>query len=477
MTLNKITTSLLSSSALVFALSLGLSSPAQAAQELAPGLTLDSELKFQGAWEDNMDLGTAGDQSEGLGAAEAKFRVTKTFTPDLLFLWEGRAVGLKGDAGYQDTTTGNVADKGSFLEWRQSYFQFSNVGGNAPLNIKVGRQRIWEPYGLWWNDRLDAVSVDYDTTTFKGSLTGGQDFFSYRTGNYEFKRDDRDIARLLAEGSWQYYYQNFIEARAAYESDHSGIHIGDAQDPNDPDSREGHFYWAGVRATGETQFLTDKEDNKLMYRVDLMGVRGRETLPTVAGSTITATNSQDVAGWALDAGVDVPLAKAAPLVHLGYAYGSGDDNAGSGTDHTFRQTGVDGNFSQIGALTQNTNNYGTVLRPELGNIHIFTAGLTSKVFRASDTGVLYRYYRLAENAGSLSSGGVTTTLGGGSKSLGQGVDLLFNTDILKEADLNIGHVQDLSLRSSLGFFRSGDAFGAAKGETAVRGLVEVKVGF
>jgi alginate production protein len=237
------------------------------------------------------------------------------------------------------------------------------------------------------------------------------------------------------------------------------------------------MYWGGVRAAGKASVYPEAGEQKLLYRVDLLGVTGREKTGTIgAANTVTAINSRDVSGWAFDASADIPLPQINPLIHLGYAYGSGDNNT-TGTDHAFHQTGLQGNYSQIGALSQNTDNYGTVLRPELSNIHIISAGVTTPVLHASDVGVIYRYYRLADTATSIASSGIFNTLDGTHRSLGQGVDLLFNADVMKEAAWNPSHVQSVGFRSSLGFFRSGDAYGAAKGENAVRGLVELKVGF
>jgi alginate production protein len=451
--------------------------PSALAAQLSPTMTLDTEVRLQGVDTRNADLGTSGSDNAATGAAEVKFKFTNNFNENALFYWEGRAVGNAGRGGVQDEDTGRVSGDDSFLEWRQSYFEFSNIAGQTPLSARIGRQRVKENYGIWWNEDFDALRMTYDTTLFKGTLTGGENLFSYRTDD-EDSRNERDIARIMAEGSWQYHYQQFFEARFAYANDHSSLYIGQPQNPNDIDNTTGNLYWAGVRAAGQANVFDSPDEQKLLYRVDLMRVSGDEDVGTIGGgNTIIAINDQDVSGWAFDASTDIPLPHAKPLIHLGYAYGSGDSDAADDTDHSFRQTGMEGNFSRIGALTQNTNNYGTVLRPELGNIHILSAGVTSPVLAASDAGLIYRRYRLSDPATSISSSGVFNTLDGAHRDLGQGVDLLFNMDVLKETATTLAHVQSLELRSSLGFFRSGDAYGAAKGENAVRGLVELKAAF
>jgi alginate production protein len=235
-----------------------------------------------------------------------------------------------------------------------------------------------------------------------------------------------------------------------------------------------------VRAKGNFNSFMDSAD-KIQYRVDLMGVAGSEdfTLTAPAGSSsvvVTGRDDRDVMGWGFDAGIDVPLALSwKPLVHLGYAYGSGDN--GSGDDGAFRQSGLEGNFSRVGVLSQSVQNYGTVLRPDLSNLHILSAGLTMPLFSASDAGVIYHYYRLADDATGLISSGVNDTLSGDSHDVGQGIDLLFNTGLYERADKQAGQFNSAYLRTSLGAFRAGDAYGANEGEIAGRALVEVGLNF
>lgn len=452
-----------------------LSSPSAQAKQITPSLNIDTEVKLQVSDTDNFDLGTAGSDNILTGGLATRVMLTKNISENALIFWDGRAVFRPDRGTFQSSDTGTSVANGTFFEWRQSYLQFNNIG-SPQANLKIGRQKVREDYGLWWNQNFDAARLTYDTTAFKGFLAAGQDLFSYRTGAGDFTENDKEIARVLAEGSWQYYYDHFFEARAAYENDHSGIAVGDVEDPNNPDDREGDLFWAGLRAAGKTAALAEGA-NKPSYRIDLMAVRGNEDVATIAGGVVAAVTDTDVRGWALDAATDIPLPNVSPVIHLGYAFGSGDGNGADTTDHAFRQTGLDGNFSRFGALSENTDNYGTVLRPDLSNIHVLSAGMTMPVMTASNVGVIYRYYRLDEAAAGLAASGVFNTLNGTDRELGQGVDLLFNVDVLKERQMSGAQLQAVDFRSSLGFFRSGDAYGAADGETAVRGLVELKVGF
>jgi alginate production protein len=446
-------------------------------KNMAPSpFLIEGQVRVQGVGENNTGMGMGSD-STGLLGAEGKLKVTARLGENSHFYWEGRGVAGLGHSGFETDDTGSVSSENNFLEWRESYFEFDNIG-KQPFIVKAGRQRVKEPYGVWWNQNFDAVRLAYDTTLFRGFVLAGQNLFSYNSSR-DFTDDERDIARVLAEGSWQYHYQQFFETRLMFQNDHSGIDdIGTIQEPDDRNSMDGNLVWAGVRAAGKTRAFAGAD--KIHYRVDVMGVAGSENFDMTAPSgtsnlIVTGTDERDVLGWAVDAGVDIPLVKdSRPLLHLGYAFGSGDDDPNGSTDHAFRQSGLDGNFSRIGALSQNSSNYGVVLRPQLSNIHILTAGLTSAVFQSSDVGLLYRYYRLAEPANALPSSGVNNTLNNDDRDLGHEIDLLFNTDISRH--FNMGE-KEAYLRTSLGAFRAGDAFGTNEGEVAARGLVELGVNF
>jgi hypothetical protein len=101
------------------------------------------------------------------------------------------------------------------------------------------------------------------------------------------------------------------------------------------------------------------------------------------------------------------------------------------------------------------------------------------MFSESDGGVLYHYYRLADEDGGVAASGIDTTTTGDSHDLGQAIDVLFNTSLYDNADkgAGFGHINSAYLRTSLGAFRAGNAYGTNDGEIAGRGLVEVGLNF
>ncbi|MCB1783655.1 MAG: alginate export family protein [Alphaproteobacteria bacterium] len=460
-----------------------------AAHAEGPSINVRTDLRAQVIGEDNADLGVLSNEPTDSEALEAKVKVDGNVTDNISFLVEFRGVKNYGSGGSVDTDTGEAAGRKDFLELRQYWVQVDNLFGDySPFAVRAGRQRIKEDRGLWWNRDLDAVSLMYDATLFDAQLTVGQNLAEYRTSDDSFLQDDQDILRVLGETSWQWRYGQFLESRFAYQNDYSGMESAGIIIPSDDrDESDADLFWFGVRAQGDLGGLQPKlEPTRVNYRVDVMGVTGHDEVQSSTSGpgsnrTVTGVSDKDVLGWALDAEVNVPVpvsvASQEPVFILGYAFGSGDDDSTDGTDHAFRQTGLDGNTSRPGTASGSIHNYGSVLRPDLSNIHVMTAGVVVPVSQASDVTGLYHYYRLDEKATSLSTSGIDASLNGTDKGLGQGLDVMFNSNLTKEFGLPDQTVERVDFKATLGAFRGGNAYGAGDGETAVRGQVELRFRF
>lgn len=468
-----------------FALIAGLSfAPgAFAAERIGPPVTFQGELKYQSLIEDNMDLVDEG--LEHTPSLEGKLKIKAFLPQDISAYWEGRAVKTRRGGTVEDDdgvqTAGNVD---AFAEWRQSWLRFDEAFGIIPLSFQVGRQRVSEPRALWWNKDLDSARVMYNTTLFSGMFGIGEDLFSYKTSQDDFMESDENRMRVFAEGSWLYRPDHHADLRVLYENDHSDMEsVGSLIRSNDRDNTDAHLVWIGGRLWGD-HTVNAPLLNGLDYAVDLMGVRGTEdTLESTASAdpafrTVTGSSERDVLGWGLDASVDLALnAPWRPTVTLGYAFGSGDDDTADGTDNGFRQTDLHGNASRIGASSSGIRNYGEALRPELTNIHVLTAGVGFPLFSASDITFLYHAYFLDEENAPLGSTAVTGALSGTDSSLGQGLDAVANFDLSKELNMNTSLLEQTSLRMALGAFRAGEAYTPEDGDTAVRGVMEVRFRF
>lgn len=452
--------------------------PAHAEDDM---IDISADLKFQSIGEKDGTLPDISEDWTQSGAADLRIKVTAKPYTDTTIYAEGRAVDIGGNLGVDDDT-GSTSSAEDFVEWRQSWIKFTDIAGIAPLGLQAGRQRISEPRGLWWNKDIDAVRVLYDSTEFSGFLGLAENLASY-TSTSDFMEDEQDRLRVLGEGSWLFAANNRLEGRFLYENDHSGMEdIGSRIRANDRDTEDDNLFWGGVRLAGENPAPRMSSVSGVGYSVELLGVGGEEQLQTSAATAdpdfrrVTGANVRDVFGWALDANLDVTFdAPLRPTVVLGYAFGSGDD--GEGNDSGFRQSDLQGNSSRLGVSSSGVRNYGEVLRPELSNLHILTAGVGVPVMSASDTSLVYHAYWLAQNATSLRSSGVDGALNGDDRYVGQGLDLITNVALGDDFGLKGGYLKDTKLRIALGGFDAGSAYGTEDDEMAYRGLMELKFRF
>ncbi|MCB1592145.1 MAG: alginate export family protein [Alphaproteobacteria bacterium] len=452
-----------------------------------PDVKFSANLKAQALSSNDLDLGTADTNGTDSQSLELKAKLEGDLTHNLSFLLEARGVKNYGEGGSIDTDTGEVSGRDDYLELRQYWMEYHGINGLQPLGIRVGRQRFREDYGLWWNRDFDAVRLFYDATLIKSFLAVGQNLGEYRTSGDAFNNDDEDILRVVGETSWQWKLDQFLEGRVLYQNDHSGLEdIGDRLNADDYDSQDADILWFGVRAAGtlpESRDLPAVKNTK--YRVDLIGMVGSEdrlttTAVGVNERLVTGHEDSDLSAWALDAGLDVPVTlfpNVAPVIHVGYAYGSGDSDPNDNDDHAFRQTDLDSNSSHLAGFPSSINNYGSVLRPDLSNLHIATAGVEVPVTKALDISGFYRYYALADADAALPSNGIDASVNGRDSDLGQGFDLIVNFDVNEQFDYDPVVADKINLKTTLGGFRAGDAYGDAEGETAVRAQIDLNIKF
>jgi hypothetical protein len=182
---------------------------------------------------------------------------------------------------------------------------------------------------------------------------------------------------------------------------------------------------------------------------------------------VEGARRRDVTGWAMDAGLTWLLPVAAePRITAAYAVGSGDRKPDSGTDESFRQTGLHGNEPGFGGV-ERFRAYGELLDPELSNLSILTFGLGVSLGNSSSLDVAYHQYRLVERADSLRDARLDVDLTGRHRDLGKGLDLT----------LAVEEWERIEFRISASLFRSGRAFGEAHGEWVYGNLYELRFAF
>lgn len=461
-----------------------VSGPALAEDGWKDKVDVDARLTLQYIAEEDTDLGTTAENGSDSFSQQLQLLTGVDFTENWFGFFHGRALNIDGESGFDDDTGNSISANQSFFELRELYVEKKNLFNVLPLSLQVGRQRIREPRALWWNSDNDAVRLNYNSSLLNGFVAVSENLSSYRSNtDSDFRQDDEDRLRFLGEGSWQYRYNHFLEGRLLFEDDHSGVEApGTIVNVANRDIEDQELAWAGIRATGS--FLNMPAAHMLKYRADLIGVYGEETnITSVAGPgtdqrTVTGSMDRDVRAWAFDGGAIVdPASEGGAVFTLGYAFGSGDDSAGTGTNHEFRQTDMQGSSSRIGLERQQQRNYGEVLRPELSNLHVLSAGGAYPVSDATDVSLTYFYYHLDEDATSLRSSGVSAPLNGTDKSVGQGLDFIVNVNVGEQFDVDLPFAKRTDFRFVAGSFFPGDAYEPGASEDAYRLFSEIRFRF
>jgi len=132
----------------------------------------------------------------------------------------------------------------------------------------------------------------------------------------------------------------------------------------------------------------------------------------------------------------------------------------------FRQTGLQRDRARFLGVDR-FRYYGDLLRPELSNLHIFTAALGSRVLRASSVELLYHFYRQATPAPFLRDAQVTADPAGKSSLVGHEWDVVLGLEEWK-------HVE-VELIGAL--FRAGRAFGSLSGNLAGGVFLKLRYNF
>ncbi len=450
----------------------------------------DSEIKIkhsvkgQYTYIEDDDLDTAAADARSSETLEYKASVSGELNEDFSFYTEARALKNYGEAGSIDSETGESTGREDFVELRQYWIEYDGLAEYLPFSLRAGRQRIREERSLWWNRDFDGVSLIYDATIFNGFLTVGENMVEYRSSGDSFQEDDQGIFRVLGQTSWQWQKDNFLEARIAFQDDHSDHNnVGYVLEEGDRDDEDSDLFWAGLRAQGQVPVPTSGVAELISYRADVIGLVGEQDNELTSSNgdgtrTVTGYTTQDVRAWGLDVGLDITIPVGSrPILSVGYAHGSGDDNASDDEDHNFRQTGLDGNTSRLVGSGGSFYNYGSVLRPDLANIHILTAGLGVPVLKDSNIGFIYHYYQLDEDATSLSTSGITAPLNGTDKELGHGMDLVLDFGVSEEFGITQKGFDKIGLKTTVGGFSAGDAYGTAEGEFSYRAQVDLSFRF
>lgn len=137
-----------------------------------------------------------------------------------------------------------------------------------------------------------------------------------------------------------------------------------------------------------------------------------------------------------------------PSILAGFAWASGDRDPTSGTNHTFRQTGLNDNQDRLTGVVS-FRYLGEVARFDLENLVVLTLGVDTRPIKNTSLGLYLHSYRQEEQSAIIPRTRLRLTPTGESRDLGTGLDLV----------LGIHSFYPMRFQIVLGYFQPGAAFG------------------
>ncbi len=426
-------------------------------------LTIGGELSTKSRFAGNMKLRKGGDDDDFRIGQELKLEFLYPFSDNMLLFLEGKAV---YEARFHTQSGRREVSKS--LRRDQSWLFWSNIA-DTRFSLQVGRQNFREDREWWWDRDLDALRLHYDLSRFHTELAIAQELMPISTEDNGIDPEQKKVFRLLGHTAWLWADKQRLDGFFLYNRDHSRRQrVGQTIRPDREDPSDAQLVWLGARASVEQSL---DRFGTLDYLFQGGWVGGTERLlkfddNTDGKNSVTKQRKHRVSGWGFDSALawEMPLPWR-PSLTLGYAFGSGDRTSG-GKDTAFRQTGLPDNQGKYNGVKR-FRYYGELLRPELSNLHIWTADLGFRFWRSSSLDLAYHLYRQVYATSSLRDSRLDIDPQGKKRGIGQEWDLIL---ALREWE----HI-DVILTGSV--FRAGSAYGSRVGNLASGVSLELNYNF
>ncbi|MES2820270.1 MAG: alginate export family protein [Pseudomonadota bacterium] len=322
-------------------------------------------------------------------------------------------------------------------ELREFYLRRNLLGGDPRYSLSLGRQKFSDHYGLWWDDTLESLRLDYADTFSSGFVAVAQKFDTYNSDIDRLQESEQDIAYAMGEYARRWSANNWVGTRLLFEQD------GSDEDANDPsDWRGGRL---GLFAYGDNLRVSPLFSD---YRLELAALKGRRDQTDAAGFT----RDEDVEGWVVigDIGKRFDHSPWMPRLSLRAGLTDKPSTPNEGfflnniqSDRVANQeTYTNGLLSSfIGVDLHNLAFYSLAVETRPRPRHSFDVRLSDLYLRDAEGGIPINL-----------ANGVTTT---GSKSLGQILDTNYYWQMFPVGVY--GRQLNISLLLNAGYFRSGNA--------------------
>jgi hypothetical protein len=339
-----------------------------------------------------------------------------------------------------------------YSELRELYIKRNLIGDDPRFSASLGRQRFYDKYGVWWDDSIESLRLNYTGTFMESFLAVARKYYYYNTDVNKLDPRDDKITYIFGESFWRWSTNNRFGVRLMYEEDSS------ANDPEDPEDFTGFRY--GLFFTGDKLDLPFTD-----YHLELMWLTGE--VDTTAANW--QTHQYDVEGWAVIGEIGKRFTDVTwqPRIAL---YGGITDDPGA-NDYGFRLNRIQSDRI-IRPGSYSTHLVSSFVRINLQNVMYYGVALNTNPTDRSSLDLRLSDIYLRDTEGDL-----PITLDTryrrqrdySSHSIGQVFDVTYYWKMFPQA--HEGKHFDLNYLINASYFRAGDAIDSGDDYQASFGIV------
>ena len=107
---------------------------------------------------------------------------------------------LQSDEGNDETL---ARRRHAYSEAREFYVRRNLLGDDPRFSATFGRQRFSDRFGIWWDDSIEALRLDYNDSFASGFVAVAEKFYYYNSDDNRLDPRDKKIRYLMAEYAWR----------------------------------------------------------------------------------------------------------------------------------------------------------------------------------------------------------------------------------------------------------------------------------
>ena len=380
-------------------------------------------------------------------------------------------------------TSGSGNSKYGFVGLKELWFEYSGITDYPGEFFRVGRQRIRQDDGEWWDTDIEAARWVLDTTQIQAEFGGARQLnrYAWRTDRSQLPQDQRDRTYVFGSIGGEWLERNRLTLRAVYAKDDKTPHLPDADEVIDPNNtKTEHFDGAWVGIMAHDHYFDWKRPPHFGYWAQGIVLTGKQqgslyasvTDPNTGVTTTTVQNPPTrrttINAWAGEGGLKICMPRRWPIQFGGlaaYSTGAkgGSDDNGQLVDPSkqFFQTGTQSNYSRFTGTRTLIHRFNEAYRAELGNLMAGTAFMSIDVGHYDASAVFNQFWR-TEGGAPVVSDGIQIQPVNGKSELGRGYDLVMtryfsirSDDLLEDTE---GQAESSAIRLRGSVFQPGAAY-------------------